>query len=106
MRPQDKCYLRHHGAFLLLAALLAGPQAAEAREVLLTADTRDVSLGQYVEYFEDMQGDLTLDQAIASREWKSAEPDGLRFSPGTSPLWFRFSLVNRGSEDQWVLQRV
>lgn len=79
-----------------------GLSAAEVQfEVLLKADTRSLSIGTMVEYFEDDTGSYSLDdvrESALSDRWVRSTKDVPNFGFTSSAYWFRFKLSNSSNE--------
>ncbi|HMY47390.1 MAG TPA: 7TM diverse intracellular signaling domain-containing protein, partial [Leptospiraceae bacterium] len=43
---------------------------------------------------------------MATSQWRPLENKSMTFSPGKTPLWFRFSVENQASQEHWVLRFV
>ena len=82
----------------LLAVLLLiqwwSSQAFAGGVCLLGGESDEYDLRPYMEYFEDADGTLTVDQVAAATDSRFGPPPGGRFNFGFrhSALWFRFTI--------------
>ena len=70
-------------------------------EVVLQSDTRSLSIGTSLEYFEDETGGYSLDDVRepgVSGRWLKSVKDVPNFGFSSSAYWFRFKLLNASNE--------
>lgn len=83
---------------LLAATILMLPISLFALDVVRVDESfsRQV-IGTNIEYLEDKDKTLTIDQAPAADGWTRSEGESLNFGFTPSVYWFRFAIDNNGS---------
>ncbi|TVP55125.1 MAG: GGDEF domain-containing protein [Halomonadaceae bacterium] len=82
----------------VLALTLSQVTTVFADTLALTPDQGSLQLGPYVEYLEDPEGTLTIDQVQhRSSGWVASQQDILSFGYTASAYWVRFRLTQDGA---------
>ncbi|HNJ35656.1 MAG TPA: 7TM-DISM domain-containing protein, partial [Leptospiraceae bacterium] len=93
-------------AFSIVFLVSIIPARSFAGPLVLTDQSDSISVADDVEYFEDFSESLTFQDVVATSQWRPLENKSMTFSPGKTPLWFRFSVENQASQEHWVLRFV
>jgi len=89
---------------IIAVCILSFPRLLFAIEsVPIDASFEMKAIGRHVEYLEDRDGSLTIENARRSRAWRRSEKESLNFGFTGSVYWFRFSTDNRSDETVDVL---
>jgi len=70
-----------------------------AADTVILEDGQAIQLGQQVEYYKDLDGQLSVDQvrAMPDARWSLSEQDILNFGYTSATYWLRFSLTYTGN---------
>ncbi len=88
-------------AVLICGCLLVGsiPRSLAA-ELNISPNQLPVVMGQYLDYFEDPAGELTIDDILAGDPpWRRSSQDAPTLGLSGSAHWFYFTLSSEGMED-------
>ncbi|MCE9598209.1 MAG: hypothetical protein K8S54_09605 [Spirochaetia bacterium] len=76
-----------------------------AIEPLMLTDSSDsVNFGDYVEYLDEGEKPLGLEEVIHSTSWREPADKSLGFTPRNNGVWFRVRLNDKSSMPDWVLE--
>jgi len=98
--------LRNYWLILLFMLLFLPCSAGASSQVYLEKHISKYSLGPYLEFLEDKQGDLTLNDVLKPEQQKEFFASTSRtpnFGLTKSVYWSKFSLVNPLDKEQFVL---
>ncbi len=94
------------GAFFLL--IFSPLQSFSTPVLQLETGKNRYSLGKYVEYLEDREGTLSINNILSpevSEKFKQSTVENLNFGFSDSVYWVRFSVKNRGHKTtNWLLE--
>jgi methyl-accepting chemotaxis protein len=72
------------------------PVSLAAREsVTVDASFGKKTIGTYIDYIEDKEKKMSIEDAVASGEWKRSQTESLNFGFTESAYWFRFVIDNQ-----------
>jgi signal transduction histidine kinase len=101
--------MRIFSTLLFIAQGLLLSQAAYGQATLPPAVLLDspgqVSLNGHIEYLEDKEGNLTLEEAAASGNFVNAGENAPNFGFTKSVYWFRFSITNQTKQQSLILEQ-
>jgi len=93
--------------WLSLCLLFFYSNASRADVVVLTDDTKDLPIGQHIEYLQDPGRHLSIDQVSSPAFADRFQPSQQRtpnFGYSHSAYWFRFTVQNNSRDiNQWYL---
>ena len=94
---------------LVLTQTLIISQVAFAQATLppalLTEAAGQVSLNGHIQYLEDKEGILTIDEVAASNKFINAGEDAPNFGFTQSVYWFRFAITNQTKQKALLLEQ-
>ncbi|MCP4129636.1 MAG: SpoIIE family protein phosphatase [bacterium] len=95
---------------LILLFLILFPIAIFAMEPVIIDDTiKKISIGKNIEYLEDVEGTLTIEDISSTSDdkklkWKKSEKDFLGFGLAASAYWIKFTVQNKSEKNmEWNL---
>jgi len=102
-RFKGNCY--HAARCAVLACLLF--QTSSLFASTLTLDRDSIQLGRFVEYLEDADGSLTIEQArLGALSWVKSQRDVLSFGYSASAYWVRVDLSQTGEQSASYLLEI
>jgi two-component system, NtrC family, sensor kinase len=101
--------MRIFSTLLFIAQGLLLSQAAYGQATLspavLLENPGQISLNGRIEYLEDKEGILTIDEVVVSRNFIDAGEDAPNFGFTDSVYWFRFSITNHTNQSALLLEQ-
>ncbi|NLV67288.1 MAG: hypothetical protein GXY14_06400 [Spirochaetes bacterium] len=93
-------------ALLVTIYILHIASAANSSPVtVIDENFSTISIGKTIEYLEDKDGSLTLEDAQKSDSWKQNTEKGINLGFPKSAYWFRFTVENRlASTESWYFE--
>jgi signal transduction histidine kinase len=88
---------------LLLSQIAHGQ--TPALPAILLDNSGQISLNGHIEYLEDKEGILTIDEVAVSRNFIDAGEDAPNFGFTDSVYWFQFSITNHTSQSALLLEQ-
>ena len=83
----------------IAAVLFIAPVSLAAQEsVRVDASFSRKTIGSYIYYIEDKEKKMTIEDAVASREWKRSKNESLNFGFTESVYWYRLAIDNATGE--------
>lgn len=89
---------------LLIGFLFFTTGTLIAKPLSLANIEETIPLGDYVEYYEDITTNLSLEEMLHKSEWKKPPNRSLGFATSRSAFWFKLSIKDDARNGNWIIE--
>ncbi len=80
--------------FILIACSIT-----RAEPLVIDANLTEKNIIRHIEFLEDKNGTITIDDAASATRWSGTREDAFNFGFTTSVYWFRIPVINNGKKE-------